>query len=158
MASLKHRRSPYYDVLLQHGAPAWDAAQLAAEMRAAVLAADERAIYRVHNQYFPTQTPLPGEIPAPFADGKNTGGDALMLACALGNMDVVRILLCMECHVEGTDAAGRTPLEYAAAHGYDDVVYLLLNAGAKRIPQALQLAEQYGQKHVAGILRQFIQQ
>ena len=81
-----------------------------------------------------------------------------MLACAMGNADVVRILLCMECNVEGTDTAGRTPIEYAAAHGYDDVVYLLLNAGAKRISQAAQLAEQYGHKHVAGILRQFIQQ
>ena len=158
MASLKHRHSPYYDVLLQYGAPAWDVALLAAEMRAAVLAGDERAIYRVHHQYYPVQTPLPGEIPAPFADGKNTGGDALMLACAMGNADVVRILLCMECNVEGTDTAGRTPIEYAAAHGYDDVVYLLLNAGAKRISQAAQLAEQYGHKHVAGILRQFIQQ
>lgn len=159
VARLKHCGTTRdYDILVQHGAPAWDVAQLAAEMRAAVLAADERAIYRVHNQYYPAQTPLPGEIPAPFADGKNTGGDALMLACALGNMDVVRILLCMECNVEGSDAAGRTPLEYAAAHGFDEIVYLLLNAGAKRIPQALQLAEQYGQKHVVGILRQFIQQ
>ncbi len=159
VARLKHcGYTQDYEILVKHGAPAWDAAQLAAEMRAAVLAADERAIYRVHNQYYPTQTPLPGEIPAPFADGKNTGGDALMLACALGNMDVVRILLCMECNVEGSDAAGRTPIEYAAAHGFDEIVYLLLNAGAKRIPQALQLAEQYGQKHVAGILRQFIQQ
>ncbi len=159
VASLKHcNDTQNYEILVQHGAPAWNAVQLAAAMRAAVLAADERAIYRVHNQYYPSQTPLPGEIPAPFADGKNTGGDALMLACALGNMDVVRILLCMECNVEGTDAAGRTPIEYAAAHGFDEIVYLLLNAGAKRIPQALQLAEQYGQKHVAGILRQFIKQ
>lgn len=159
VASLKHRGTTQeYQILVQHGAPVWDAAQLAAEMRAAVLAGDERAIYRVHNQYYPTQTPLPGEIPAPFADGKNIGGDALMLACAVGNMDVVRILLCMECNVEGTDAAGRTPIEYAAAHGFDEIVYLLLNAGAKRIPQAMQLAEQYGQKHVAGILRQFVQQ
>ena len=159
MASLyHHERMPYYELLLQHGAPAWDVEALAAEMRAAVLAADECAIYRLHNMYFPMQTALPGEIPSPFADGKNTGGNALLLACALGHPDVVRILLCMECRVEGTDAAGRTPIEYAAAHGYDDVVYLLLNAGAKRIPQALQLAEQYGHKHVAGILRQFIQQ
>lgn len=147
----------YYQTLVRHGAPEWDVARLAAEMRAAVLAADERAVYRVHNQFFPIQTPLPGTIPAPFADGNNTDGNALLLACALGHTDVVRILLCMECDVEGTDAAGRTPLEYAAANGYDDVVYLLINAGAKRISQAMQLAETYGYKHVSGILRQFIQ-
>lgn len=146
-----------YELLVQHGAPAWNVGALAAELRAAVESGDAPAIYRVHNDYFPMDTPLPGEIPAPFADGQNTGGTALMLASALGKTDVVRILLCT-CNVEATDAAGRTALEYAAANGYDDVVYLLLNAGAKRIPQAMQCAEQHGYTAVAGILKQFLQQ
>ena len=98
---------------------------------------------------------MPGIIPAPFADGKNTGGHALILAAALGKADMLRILLCA-CNVEATDAAGRTAIEYAAANGYDDIVYLLLNAGAKRINEALQLAEQYGYPAVAGLLRPFV--
>lgn len=157
MARVLHQENlSYYQLLLQQGAPAWNLDELAVDMRAAVESADERAIYRVHNLYFPMQTPMPGFIPAPFADGQNTGGDALMLACALGQADIVRVLLSMECNVEGTDAAGRTPLEYAAAHGYDDLVYLLLNAGAQRIPEALKWAELYGRKHTAGILREFV--
>ena len=75
----------------------------------------------------------------------------------MGKTDIVRILLCSG-DVETTDSAGRTALEYAAANGYDDVVYLLLNAGAKRISQAMQYAEQYGYPAVAGILKQFLQQ
>ena len=157
VSDARFHKPELYQLLVQHGAPAWNKAALAAELRAAVESSDEPAIYRVHNDYFPMDTPIPGEIPAPFADGKNTGGTALMLAAAMGKTDIVRILLCSSV-VEATDSAGRTALEYAAANGYDDVVYLLLNAGAKRISQAMQYAEQYGYPGVAGILKQFLQQ
>ena len=157
VSDARFHKPELYELLVQHGAPAWNEAALAAELRAAVESGDEPAIYRVHNDYVPMDTPLPGEIPAPFADGKNTGGTALMLAAAMGRTDIVRILLCSG-NVEATDSAGRAAIEYAAANGYDDVVYLLLNAGAKRIPQAMQYAAQYGYPAVAGILKQFLQQ
>lgn len=48
---------------------------------------------------------------------------------------------------------GRTALEYAAASNHAEVVQILLRAGATRIPQALQLAEQYGAQTTAAILR-----
>ena len=155
MADAHHHRPEIHQLFVQHGAPAWDAAALAAELRAAVERSDAQAVYRVHNDYFPMDAPVPGIIPAPFADGKNTGGHALILAAALGKADMLRILLC-SCNVEATDAAGRTAIEYAAANGYDDIVYLLLNAGAKRINEALELAEQYGYPAVAALLRPFV--
>lgn len=126
-------------------------------MRAAVLAADERAIYRVHNQFFPMQTPLPGQSPLHL----RMVTILMEMPCCLHVRSGIRMLFVFyfvwNVMWKRTDAAGRTPLEYAAANGYDDVVYLLINAGAKRIPQAMQLAETYGYKHVSGILRQFIQ-
>lgn len=155
MAAAHQHRPEIHQLFVQHGAPAWNAAALAAELRAAIENSDSRAVYRVHNDYFPMDTPLPGTIPSPFADGKNTGGHALILAAALGKADMLRILLC-SCNIEATDAAGRTAIEYAAANGYDDIVYLLLNAGAKRVREALHLAEQYGYPAVAGLLRPFV--
>jgi ankyrin repeat protein len=63
----------------------------------------------------------------------------------------------MKCDVSVPDAAGRTALEYAAAAGHAEAVKLLLQAGAARISQALQLAEQYGQTEAVALLQNAVQ-
>ncbi|MDO5463671.1 MAG: ankyrin repeat domain-containing protein [Akkermansia sp.] len=145
--------SEFLQMLLNHGAEPGDDASLAEKLRCAIESGNAPDIYYVQNCEFWMDTRLPGDIPAPFADGRNNNAPALVLAAALGRTEAVRILLAMKCDVSAPDSAGRTALEYAAAAGHTEPVRLLLQAGATRISQALQLAEQYGQKETAALLQ-----
>ncbi len=145
--------SDFLNMLLEHGAEVGDDYSLAQELRMAVEKGDLPGIYEVCSCYFGIDSALPGEIPAPFADGRNYNGSALLLAAALGRTEAVRVLLGMKAMVTGSDVAGRTALEYAAAAGHADVVKLLLRAGATRIPQALELAQRYGRAEVISLLQ-----
>lgn len=148
--------SDFLQMLLDNGAEPGDDASLAEQLRQAVEHDRSSDIYYVQNCGFGMDTCLPGDVPAPFADGRNNYASALVLAAALGRTEAVRILLAMKCDVSAPDAAGRTALEYAAAAGHTEIVELLLRAGASRIPQALQAAEQYGQTDTAALLRKFV--
>jgi ankyrin repeat protein len=145
--------SDFLQMLLDNGAEPGDDAELADKLRQAVERGNSADIYTVHNCGFRMNTRLPGDIPAPFADGRNNYAPAIVLAAALGRTEAVRILLAMKCDVSAPDAAGRTALEYAAAAGHAEAVRLLLQTGAARIPQALQLAEQYRQTEAAALLQ-----
>lgn len=145
--------SDFLQMLLDNGADPGDDAELADKLRSAVEQGNSADIYSVQNCGFWMNTCLPGDVPAPFADGRNNYAPAIVLAAALGRTEAVRILLAMKCRVAAPDAAGRTALEYAAAAGHAEIVKLLLQAGAARISQALQLAEQYEQTEVAALLR-----
>lgn len=140
-------------MLQEHGAEACLDAPQPQDLRQAIENRDSCGIYRIRNWAFDMNAPVPGEISAPFADGRNTGGSPLILAAALGRTEAARILLGMKVDIHKADTAGRTALEYAAAANHAEVVQILLRAGATRIPQALQLAEQYGAKTTADILR-----
>ncbi len=147
--------SAFLSMLLKNGADRLDESALARELRKAVESGDSPGIYRVHNVYFDINTRLPGEIPAPFADGWNCGGHALLLAAAWGRTEAVRVLLAMESDVDLADAAGRTALEYAAAAGHAEIVSALLRAGAAHTAEAEQYARQYGHAEVADLIREF---
>jgi len=56
--------------------------------------------------------------------------NALMVACEVGNPDVVRRLLETGIDVNVADHSGRTPLSNACARGSSDIVSILLEAGA----------------------------
>ncbi len=145
--------SDFLNMLLEHGAEVGDDYALAQELRTAIEKGDSPGIYTVHSCYFDMNSGLPGEMPAPFADGRNFNGPALLLAAALGRTEAVRVLLAMNARVSGSDVAGRTALEYAAAAGHAEVVQLLLRAGATRIQQALELAQRYGRAEVVSLLQ-----
>lgn len=147
--------SAFMAMLLKNGADRMDETALAQDLRKAVESGDSPAIYRVHNVFFDINTRLPGEIPTPFADGKNHGGHALLLAAAWGRTEAVRVLLAMESDVNLPDAAGRTALEYAAAAGHAEIVSALLRAGASHVAEAEQYARQYGHAEIADLIRKF---
>ena len=140
--------SDFLQMLLDNGAEPGDDSSLADKLRTAIESGNSPDIYHVQNCGFWMNTRLPGDVPAPFADGRNNYAPAIVLAAALGKTEAVRVLLAMKCDVSIPDAAGRTALEYAAAAGHAEITKLLLQAGATRISQALQLSEQYGQREL----------
>ncbi len=142
-------KSAFLTMLLKNGADRMDETALARELQVAVENGDSPGIYRVHNVFFDINTRLLGEIPTPFADGKNYGGHALLLAAALGRTEAVRVLLAMESDIDLSDAAGRTALEYAAAAGHTEIVLVLLRAGASRAAEAVEYARRYGHSDTA---------
>ncbi len=79
-------------------------------------------------------------------------GTPLKHAAAAGKTDIVRVLLARDAFMEHADIYGRTAIEYAAANGHVECVQLLLNAGAKRYNQALQVAALCGQHAVVDYL------
>lgn len=103
---------------------------------------------------------IPGFIPTPMSGeretpkdgpGVNAGGNALLLAAALGRADVVRYLLPL-CNPEAADARGRTSIVYAAAAGHTECVRLLLESGARQTSAALEKAAFYGHHEVVDLL------
>uniref|UniRef100_A0A1I7U4F5 ANK_REP_REGION domain-containing protein n=1 Tax=Caenorhabditis tropicalis TaxID=1561998 RepID=A0A1I7U4F5_9PELO len=59
------------------------------------------------------------------------GMTALHIAVAARNLDAVRLLIDLECSVDLVDNEQRTPLHYAAEHGYPEIVAYLLSQGAR---------------------------
>ena len=81
-------------------------------------------------------------VPAPAL-----GGQGLIRASEKGDRDrVVRLLETAD--LDAQDRRGRTALMYAALHGHDDVVDMLLKAGAD-----VHLHDEYGQTALNGALR-----
>lgn len=66
--------------------------------------------------------------------GKQLGETALRLAVQNNHVDVVRLLLANGADVDITDDRGRLVLHTAAHHGFEDIVELLLQHGAKDRP------------------------
>lgn len=91
-------------------------------------------------------------LPAPFRGSRYYSGTVLKLAAAAGKTDILRVLLARPHDMEAADIYGQTAIEYAAANGHVECVRLLLNAGAKRHKQALQLAAMCGQHAVVDYL------
>ena len=89
--------------------------------------------------------------PAPHK-GRYYEGNPLKHAAAAGKADAVRVLIARAALMEQADIYGRTAIEYAAANGHVECVQLLLNAGAKRFNQALQVAALCGQHAVVDYL------
>ncbi|EFP00697.1 CRE-MLT-4 protein [Caenorhabditis remanei] len=59
------------------------------------------------------------------------GMTALHIAVAARNLDAVQLLIELECSVDLVDNEQRTPLHYAAEHGYPEIVRFLLSKGAR---------------------------
>ena len=59
------------------------------------------------------------------------GMTALHIAVAARNLDAVHLLIELECSVDLVDNEQRTPLHYAAEHGYPEIVRFLLSQGAR---------------------------
>lgn len=91
-------------------------------------------------------------LSAPFRGTRYYSGNVLKLAAAAGKTDILRVLLARPHDLESADIYGQTAIEYAAANGHVECVHLLLNAGAKRHKQALQLAAMCGQHAVVDYL------
>ncbi|CAI2352450.1 unnamed protein product [Caenorhabditis sp. 36 PRJEB53466] len=59
------------------------------------------------------------------------GMTALHIAVAARNLDAVKLLIELECSIDLVDNEQRTPLHYAAEHGYPEIVEYLLSEGAR---------------------------
>ncbi|EGT49214.1 CBN-MLT-4 protein [Caenorhabditis brenneri] len=59
------------------------------------------------------------------------GMTALHIAVAARNLDAVKLLIELECSYELVDNEQRTPLHYAAEHGYPEIVKYLFSKGAR---------------------------
>ncbi|CAD6189562.1 unnamed protein product [Caenorhabditis auriculariae] len=69
----------------------------------------------------------------PSREARNKDGQtALHLAVASQNVAMVKLLVEeLECQLEAPDEESRTPLHYAAEQGFDEIVTVLLNNGAR---------------------------
>lgn len=60
------------------------------------------------------------------------GCTALRAAAILGEYDVAKLLIDAGADVNMKDTVGKTPLDYAIENGYEDIIDLLLNSGARQ--------------------------
>ena len=60
----------------------------------------------------------------------SSGQTALMLTCAGGHTEGIRLLLEKGAHLEDSDSQGYTALSHAAASGHASSVEMLINCGA----------------------------
>lgn len=61
---------------------------------------------------------------------RGPGGTPLCIACDIGHIEIVELLLDSGVNIDNWDNEGDTPLMLAAAQGHVDIVRLLLNRGA----------------------------